>query len=144
MSITNRKTTDDLNQELMAEADIDSYIKKNQHYFDDRSVTELLAEFYDGRELSKAELARRAGMSEVYLHQLFSGRRRPSRDKLICLCIGMELTMDETQRLLKKAAYVQLYPRIRRDVIICHGILHHTPLNEINDNLFVAGEQALC
>ena len=144
MSITDEKNTDDLKQELMAEPDIDAYIKENEAFFANRSITELLAELYENQKISKAELARRAGMSEVYLHQLFSGRRRPSRDKLLCLCIGMELTLDETQRLLKEAAYVQLYPRIKREAIIYHGIIHHTPLNEINDNLFREGEKALC
>ena len=144
MSITDEKNTDDLKQELMAEPDIDAYIKENEAFFSSRSITELLAELYENQKISKAELARRAGMSEVYLHQLVSGRRRPSRDKLLCLCIGMELTLDETQRLLKEAAYVQLYPRIKREAIIYHGIIHHTPLNEINDNLFREGEKALC
>ena len=144
MSITDEKNTDDLKQELMAEPDIDAYIKENEAFFASRSITELLAELYENQKISKAELARRAGMSEVYLHQLLSGRRRPSRDKLLCLCIGMELTLDETQRLLKEAAYVQLYPRIKREAIIYHGIIHHTPLNEINDNLFREGEKALC
>ena len=144
MSITDEKSTDDLSQELMVESDIDSYIKENQPYFVDRSITELLSELYDHQNISKAELARRASMSEVYLHQLFSGRRKPSRDKLLCLCIGMELTIDETQRLLKDAAYAQLYPRIRREAIIYHGIVHHTPLDEINDKLFEENEKALC
>ena len=144
MSITDEKNTDDLKQELMAEPDIDAYIKENEAFFASRSITELLAELYENQKISKAELARRAGMSEVYLHQLFSGRRRPSRDKLLCLCIGMELTLDETQRLLKQAAYVQLYPRIKREAIIYHGIIHHTPLNEINDNLFRERDKALC
>lgn len=116
-----KKSTDDLKEELMTESDIDSYIKENQPYFVDRNITELLSELYEHKNISKAELARRASMSEVYLHQLFSGRRKPSRDKLLCLCIGMELTIDETQRLLKEAAYAQLYPRIRREAIICHG-----------------------
>jgi len=144
VSITDEKSTDDLSQELMVESDIDSYIKENQPYFVDRSITELLSELYDHQNISKAEQARRASMSEVYLHQLFSGRRKPSRDKLLCLCIGMELTIDETQRLLKEAAYAQLYPRIRREAIIYHGIVHHTPLDEINDKLFEENEKALC
>ena len=144
VSITDEKSTDDLSQELMVESDIDSYIKENQPYFVDRSITELLSELYDHQNISKAELARRASMSEVYLHQVFSGRRKPSRDKLLCLCIGMELTIDETQRLLKEAAYAQLYPRIRREAIIYHGIVHHTPLDEINDKLFEENEKALC
>ena len=83
-------------------------------------------------------------MSEVYLHQVFAGRRNPPRDKLLCLCIGMELSFDETQELLKEAAYAQLYPRIKREAVIIHGIVHHTPLEEINDRLFAEDEAALC
>ena len=127
----------------MEESNIDSYIKENEPYFIDRSVTELLSALYEKQNISKAELARRASMSEVYLHQLFSGRRKPSRDKLLCLCIGMELTIEETQRLLKEAAYAQLYPRIRREAIIYHCIVHHIPLEEINDKLFEENEKAL-
>ena len=139
-----RKNTDDLNQELLSAPDIDSYIKNNQTSFAERSVTELLASFYERQGLSKAELARRSCMSEVYLHQVFAGRRNPSRDKLLCLCIGMELSFDETQELLKEAAYAQLYPRIKREAVIIHGIVHHTPLEEINDRLFAEDEAALC
>ena len=138
------KSTDDLKQELMSDPDIDSYIRKNESCFVSRSVTELLTEFYERRNMTKSQLARKSNMSEVYLHQVFAGRRKPSRNKILCMCIGMELTLDETQRLLKEAAYVQLYPRIKREAIICHGIVHHTPLNEINDKLFEEGEKALC
>ena len=65
VGITDRRNTDDLCQELMEEPNIDSYMKKNQSYFADSSISELLTEFYKRQEISKAELARRAGMSEV-------------------------------------------------------------------------------
>ena len=88
VGITDKKkrNTDNLCRELMEEPDIDTYIKKNQPFFADSSISDLLTEFYKRQKISKAELSRRAGMSEVYLHQLFSGRRKPSRDKLLCLC----------------------------------------------------------
>lgn len=138
------KNTYNLKQELMAESDIDSYIKEHESYFADPDVTGLLHELFERQKISKAELARRAGISEVYLHQLFSGRRKPSRDKLLCLCIGMELTIEETQRLLRRAACAELYPRIKRDAIISHGIIHHTAIYAINDTLMEEGERALC
>lgn len=74
----NIKNTDDLRQELMEEPDIDTYLKRNRTYFSAHDITELLTTLYERQLISKAELARRAGMSEVYLHQLFSGRRKPS------------------------------------------------------------------
>ena len=138
-----QKSTDELNLELMSDSDIDSYIKENEAYFVNRSVTEMLTMFYERRNMTKSQLAQRSCMSEIYLHQIFSGRRKPSRDKLLCLCVGMDLSIEDTQRLLKEASFAQLYPRIRREAIIYHGIVHHTPLNEINDKLFEADEKAL-
>ncbi|MCI5754103.1 MAG: helix-turn-helix domain-containing protein [Clostridiales bacterium] len=137
------KSTDDLRQELMTQSSIDSYIKENRPYFADRSVTELLTVLFRKKSMSKAELARQAAMSEVYLHQVFSGRRKPSRDRLLCICIGMGATLEETQRLLEQATYAQLYPRIKREAILCHGIVHHTPLSEINETLFAENEKTL-
>lgn len=137
------KPTSDLHNELMSEANIDTYIQENSSYFSSQSVTELLAALYEKKAISKAALARKAGMSEVYLHQVFSGRRNPSRDRLLCLCVGLEATLEETQRLLQQASYAQLYPKNKRDAIISHGIIHHTELNEINDKLFTENERTL-
>ena len=82
-------------------------------------------------------------MSEVYLHQVFSGRRNPSRDRLLCLCIGMEVSLEETQQLLKQAAYAPLYPKQRREAIIAYGISHGMTLQQVNDKLFAEGEKTL-
>ena len=82
-------------------------------------------------------------MSEVYLHQVFAGRRKPSRDRLICLCIGLGATLEETQKLLERAACARLYPRLKRDAIISYGIVHHMELPEINDELFTENEKTL-
>jgi transcriptional regulator with XRE-family HTH domain len=137
------KPTGDLSNELMSEASIDTYIHENGPFFSSQSVAELLTKLYEKKKISKAALARKAGMSEVYLHQVFAGRRNPSRDRLLCLCVGLEATLEETQRLLQQASYAQLYPKNKRDAIISHGIIHHTELNEINDKLFTENEKTL-
>ena len=137
------KTTDDLSQELMSQPNLDQYITENEAYFADTDISAFLAGIYERCSLSKAELARRTGMSEVYLHQVFSGRRKPSRDRLLCLCIGMEASLEETQELLKQVGYAPVYLRLKRDAIIGHGLLHHTPLTEINDKLFSENEKTL-
>lgn len=138
------KSTDDLSRELMDQPDIDSYLKENQAYFFQKEMTDLLADLFEKRDVSKAALARKAGMSEVYLHQVFSGRRKPSRDRLICLCVGLEAEMEEIQQLLKQAAYAPLHPKVKRDAIISYGVLHQFSLSEINDKLFAENEKTLC
>ena len=137
------KTTGELQQELMEQDSIDTYIKTNQALFADKSVAVLLSELYEKKTLTKAELARRASISEVYLHQVFSGRRNPSRDRLLCICIGLGATLEETQTLLKRASYAQLYPKNKRDAVIIHGLLHGTALNMVNDTLFSENEKTL-
>ena len=137
------KATDDLRQELMEAAEVDTYLSENQDYFIERDVSELLTALYKKRSLSKAALARKAGMSEVYLHQVFSGRRKPSRDRLLCLCIGLEATLDETQQILRQAAYAPLYPKRRRDAILIHGLLHGVEIDRLNDKLFTENEKTL-
>ena len=137
------KNTGDLSQKLMDTDSIDTYIHENAAYFTESHITEDLAELYGRRNISKAALARKSGMSEVYLHQVFSGRRSPSRDRLLCLCIGLGATLEETQRLLRQAAYAQLYPKNKRDAIIAYGILHGMELHALNDKLFAENEKTL-
>ena len=137
------KSTGDLQRGLMEAPDLNTYLKKNRPYFFDGQLTQLLTELYRRRHISKAALARNAGMSEVYLHQVFSGRRVPSRDRLLCLCIAMGTTLEETQQLLLRTAYAQLYPRLRRDAVISHGLVHGKTLGEINEALMAAGERTL-
>ena len=137
------KSTGDLQQELMEQPNLNAYIRDNQEEFSDSSMLRLLAGLFDRKKLSKAEMARQAGISEVYLHQVFSGRRSPSRDRLLALCVGMGASLEEANQMLKQVAYAQLYPRLRRDAIISHGLVHHRPLREINEALFAENEKTL-
>ena len=138
-----RKSTGQLNQELMQASSLGEYVSENRDAFSEQAVSQLLSELYEKKSISQAALARRAGMSEVYLHQVFSGRRSPSRDRLLCLCLGLEATLEETQELLRQAGFVQLYPRHKRDAVISYGLVHGISLGEINDRLFVENEKTL-
>lgn len=138
-----KKTTDDLRQELMDQPNIEAYLSDNQSCFMETGILDLLESLRERCGLSKAEIARRSGMSEVYLHQVFSGRRNPSRDRLLTLCVGMGASLEEANQLLKQAAYAQLYPRLRRDAIISHGLIHRRTLTEINEALFAENEKTL-
>ena len=138
-----KKTTDDLRQELMDQPSIKAYLSKNRSCFTQLGILDLLESLRERCGLPKAEIARRSGMSEVYLHQVFSGRRKPSRDRLLALCVGVGASLEEANQLLRQAAYAQLYPRLRRDAIISHGLAHRRSLVEINESLFMANEKAL-
>ncbi len=84
-----------------------------------------------------------SGMSEIYLHQIFAGRRNPSRNRLLCLCYGLGASIEEAQELLKLCGMAQLYPKLKRDAIIYYGLQHGLGLFEINDKLFDENEETL-
>ena len=136
-----KKNTDGLQQELMDSPDLTLFLSQNQEQFVNKSVSELLNHLFEKKNISKAALAKKAGMSEIYLHQIFAGRRNPSRNRL--LCYGLEASVEETQELLKLCGMAQLYPKLKRDAIIYYGLLHKLSLFEINDKLFDENEETL-
>ena len=137
------KNTDDLKQELMHSPDLHEFLSENNEHFICAPATDFLELLLARKGLSKARLAKQSGMSEVYLHQIFSGRRSPSRNRLLCICYGLGATLDETQSLLNHFELAQLYPKTRRDSILIYGLLHNFSLFEINDKLLEEKEVPL-
>lgn len=137
------KSTDDLRQELMESPDLEQYLAENDAFFSSKDAAAMLNQLFKKCGLSKAALAKRSGMSDIYLHQIFSGRRNPSRSRLLCLCIGLGASLKETQELLKLCGLAQLYPKLRRDAIIIYGLTHRLSLFSINDSLFSSDEETL-
>ena len=137
------KDTNNLRQKLMEAPSLDQFLSENQDSFNRDSICELLNRLFQKRRISKATLAKQSGMSEVYLHQVFSGRRNPSRNRLLCLCFGLNASLEETQELLKQCGFAQLYPKDRRDAIILYGILNGMDLFAVNDKLFAENEETL-
>ena len=61
----------------MRDANIDHYIHETI-FLSDKSVPIFFPSSMSKKTMTKAALARKAGMSEIYLHQVFSGRRSRS------------------------------------------------------------------
>ncbi len=135
--------TKDLEQEMSGRAKLNAFLEKNKDEFLSYDMNVILQPLMKRQGLSKAELARRAKISDVYLFQILSGRRKPSRDKLLCICIAMELNVSETQTILKECHEAALYVKDRRDAVILYGLERSWNVSEIDDALFEAGEKLL-
>lgn len=92
-----RKNTDQLLKELMDSNDLSRVLSDNSACFREGDLPHGLQALFDQQDMSKSALAKASGISEVYLHQVFSGRRTPSRDRLLCLCIGLGASTEETR-----------------------------------------------
>lgn len=139
-----KKDTTKLQKALSSSADLTAFLKENEKSFLSETVTDVLNRILLEKKIPKTTLAKEADMSEIYLHQIFAGRRNPSRSRLLCLCYGFHLSLDETQKLLKECGHAPLYAKNRRDAIIIYGLIHKNSIFEVNDQLFDENEETLC
>ena len=140
----NEKNTDTLQQELMSTNNLDRFLTENDASFRDVPLQEAIQRIFDEKGMSKAQLAKQSGISEVYLHQLFSGRRFPSRSRLLCLCFGLGATVDEVQSLLQQARHAPLYSRDRPDANSFFALRPQKTHFQDNDKLFTENLDTLC
>ena len=92
--------------------------------------------------LSMKEVHKRSEL-DSYFYRIFNGDRNPTRDKLLRDIISMELSVDETQDILRIYGLAPLYPRLYRDAAILYGIDKKMNVMEMNLFLDEIGEKPL-
>ncbi len=130
------KDTSKIVEELELCANFKSFYQENKEYLVDSTLSQLLQDLLNQKGLKKSVVIKSAELSEVYAYQIFSGLRIPERKKLLCLAVGMQLTLEETQTLLKCGGYSPLYAKLPFDCILLYGICKGLSVMEINDLLF--------
>ena len=113
-----RISTDSLMKRLFRTKNIASFMQNNERHLEQPDFCAMLKTICGERELVPERVILRAQIDRTYGHQLFSGIRKPSRDKVIQLAIGIGLNVEETQRLLQAAGKSPLYPRLKRDAVL--------------------------
>lgn len=130
------KRTSALFSELNGDGTFVKYVDANKDCFVRQSFSEYILALSNERGIAPAQAVRNAQIDRVYGHQLFSGIRKPSRDKVIQLAFGFTLTLDETQKLLQMADKSRLYPKIKRDAAIIYGLNNLMSLQELQELLY--------
>ena len=57
-------------------------------------LSKYLNQILDSHSLQKSELIRRSGLDRSYVYDILSGKREPSRDKVLALCFAVPLSAD--------------------------------------------------
>ena len=138
-----KKTTEELLNDLKSAADIDTFMAENEGEMAEMSVAEFLRRMLEKYHTEKSEVFRRAKMTESnYGYELFrDDNKKASRDKLIQICFGFPLTVDEAQKVLRYGKVRILYPRDQRDAYILFGLKNGYNMDQMNDVLFEHGER---
>lgn len=109
---------------LFKAPDIADFLSANGEVLQTPDFCAYIAKLCEEKGLVRERVIKQSQIERTYGHQLFNGRRVPSRDKVIQLAFGFGLNVEETQQLLKIAQKSALYPKIRRDAVILFCISH--------------------
>lgn len=127
--------TKELLHRLSKSTDIKKFLDENEDEFINLNCVDFLNSIIAQKNITIASVAKKSGQGD-YVYKVLNGERKPSRDVLISIAFGMQLSLDETQLLLRISKNAMLDPRDRRDSIIIYGINEKLSVDLINDLLF--------
>lgn len=131
-----KKTTQELLELLNKTKDFDIYMRSTQEELVSSCVSDSLEQLLLRQNISKSRCIEASGLDRTYAYQIFSGLKLPSRDKVLALCLGMNLNLEEVQNFLRQNQYPVLYPRAERDCAFIYAFQHSLSVMDLNEILF--------
>lgn len=129
------KTTNELNHEIKSVTNIEDFLAKNKEHLLKDSLSEHLNALLVQKGVKRADVVRGSLLDRAYVYQIFSGKRIPSRDKLIAIAFGLCLSDEEAQKMLKLSGNRELYLRDQRDVLILFALQQKKNIFWVNELL---------
>ena len=124
---------------LLKAANIKDFLAENQENMLTMTLSEYLMLLLRQKKLKRADVIRDSHLEHAYVYQIFSGEKRPSRDKLIAIAFGLHLNAEETQRMLRLGGCSELYARIGRDAVILFAVSRGISIGETDELLDANG-----
>lgn len=135
MSLLSKPTTRDVERDLLGAASIEEFLK-NQDNMLNLTLSEYLSLLLYQKGLRITDVVKDSKLTKSYVHQIFNGEKKPSRDKLIAIAFGLHLDKEETQRMLKLGGCSELYARVARDAVILFAIQRGMSIAATDDLLY--------
>lgn len=133
------KSTNELRHEIKTATDIEDYLTENREHLLKNSLSEHLHMLLSGKGLTRADVIRGSLLGRAYVYRIFAGEKLPSRDKLIALAFGLQLSDEETQKMLKLSGNRELYARDGRDALLLFALQREMSIMDTNGLLLDHG-----
>ncbi len=128
-------STDVLLNELLKTHSVNRFFKRFEMHFSTESLSMYLNRLCAERDILAAHVIRNAGVERTFGHQIFNGRRVPSRDKVIQLAFGFGMNFTECQELMKKARKSPLYAKVKRDAVFIYALKNGLDIERVQATL---------
>lgn len=97
------------------------------------------------KNLKRQDVLIKANLPQKYGYKLLTGESHTTdRDKILRICFSAQMTLKETQRALKLYGMNELYPKIKRDVLLIVALSQRVfDIDAVNEMLIQEGEAPL-
>lgn len=114
---------------------LDKYISSNSEH-DTYELSEYILEISTSKGYSKSDIIKNSEIYRSYGYQILNGKKSPSRDNVLKICIGNKFNLEQTNRTLTLAKLGVLYAKDPRDSIFIYAL--NNKLNIINVNIILS------
>lgn len=125
----------------MIKKDGAEYFAKEPKYRIDVGI--YLERLIEEHGFARKDIIRKLNLEDSYGRKIFGGQRMPTRKILLQCAFMLSLDLEETQRLLDIGQKPRLYPRVRYDAAIIHGLEKGMTLEQMNVFLEKIGESPI-
>lgn len=132
--------TNELTNEIIGSTDIEKTMKLHEEEFVSGTLSDFFNEMLVKYRVKRLDVINRANISVSYGYQMIDGVKNPKRDKIIQLCFGFPVTLDELHRALRLGGASDLYAKNKRDAYIMYAAAKGCSLENLNELLYKAGE----
>ena len=122
----------DILNDIKDKSKLDTYINSSISGKDSLKLSEYILEVSERRGFNKSDIIKNSDIYRTYGYELLNGKKSPSRDKLIQICIGNKFTLEETNRSLTLGKLGILYAKDSRDSIIIYALNNNISLIDVN------------
>ncbi len=115
--------------------DVQDYLAAVESSLIHTSIGEELKKKLEEKCLKPGEVFDMAGIPHSYGYDILSGKRHPSREKVLALFLVMGLNQEEAQDVLKHSSYSTLYAKDASDSVVLFCLQNHKSLMDCNEIL---------
>lgn len=115
---------------------VNLYLTENDSSINQISFSEYITNLCNSRGEKAEKILKRSNIESSFGHRLFSGKRNPSRDTVLQLAFGFQMSVDEAQQLLKISRHTPLHPKVKRDAVIAFFLHNSQNLDELQTALY--------
>lgn len=137
-------STDELLEELSeSNFSLDEYMDTYRDSLINPDICAFWSKLVKQSGRSKSDIINKSEINYTYFYDIFNGRKVPTRDKILRLCLAMKAGVENCREALRLEGKSPLYPKIKRDSIVLFALQNNWSVARCAEALTRYGEEEL-